>query len=164
MTAALPHFGPTTAPKYKRIPFEFSYLRDEVVEKQTFQLLDKTLDINAANAVLAAATSDTRALPALIGLVTKYMDDKDGTGLRWEPVEVGAKKTEDPPVKRFRGPDGKLHEWAKAETFLRPEAGSSRRRWVQLMEHDDDASVDQEALVKLLEFVVEVGGKDRTRA
>ena len=165
VTVKIPSFGPTVAPKYNRVPVKFSYLRDEDVETQTFQVLDKDLDIGTANLVLAQGKNEdtSEALPALVGLITKYMDNKDGTPVRWAPVELAAKKNEDPPVKRFRGPDGKLHEWSKAEDFLKSEKGSSRRRWLLLVE-DDEVSVDVEALLKLMEFVVEVAGKDRTRA
>lgn len=165
MTTAIPRFGPTEVPKYNRIPFELAYFRDEAIETQRFQLLDRPIDIGAANRLLAHTTGDdSQSLAALINLITKYMDDKDGTGARWAPLELPSKKSEDPPVKRFRGPDGKIHAWEKAEDFLKHEAGSSRRRWIHLMLVDDDASVEEGALVKLLEFLVEVAGKGRTRA
>lgn len=165
MTSTIPHFGPTEAPVHRRIPFRFSYLRDETVETQQFNLLAKPMDIGAVNLIVRKADGDDESghLTALLNLVTKYMDDKDGTGARWQPVELPAKKGEDPPVKRFRGPDGKLHDWTKAESFLAAERGSSRRRWCALVD-DEDASVDQDALVKLLEFLVEIAGKDHTRA
>lgn len=165
MTAALPHFGPTTVPRFKRVPFEFTYLRDEELETQTFQLIAKPMDMGSANSIMRKANGedDSLVIPALFNLIAKYMDDKDGTGARWRPVEAPPKKGEEPPVKRFRGPDGKLHEWAKAEAFLQPERGSSRRRWIALME-DEDTAVDEQTMVKLLEFVMEIAGKDHTRA
>jgi hypothetical protein len=57
-------------------------------------------------------------------------------------------------IRKFRGPDGQLYPLAEAERFLKPEAGSSRRRWRALMEEDDDAEVDGEALGKLFEWLV----------
>lgn len=166
MTNAMPRFGPTAGPKYKRIPFLFSYLRDEEVEEQRFQLLAKPMDIASANRVLNQSKGDNEAeaIPSLIGLITKFMDDKDGTGARWKVVELPPKKGEDPPVKRFRGPDGKPHEMIDAPMFLELKNGSSRRRWLHLMLEDEECSVDVDALVKLLEFLVEVAGKDHTRA
>lgn len=164
MTTTIPRFGPTEAPTYDRIRFEFSYLRDETVETQKFNLLSKPVDISAANTLMRqTGDNDSAALTSLLKLIAKHMDDKDGTGARWSPVELAPKKGEDPPVKRFRGPDGKPHEWGKAEDFLAPERGSSRRRWLALLD-DDDTSVDENSLVKLVEFLLEVAGKDRTRA
>ena len=162
----VPSFGPTEVPHYNRLPFDFRYLRDEKVETQRFNLLDKPIDIGAANRVLMSTQSEneTDSFVGLIGLITKYMDDKDGTGQHWKPVEMPPKKSEDPPVKRFRGPDGKLHPWEKADDFLAVEKGSSRRRWTHLMHEDDEAEVHQDALIKLLEYLMEIAGKDRTRA
>jgi hypothetical protein len=57
-------------------------------------------------------------------------------------------------IRKFRGPDGQLYPLSEAERFLKPEAGSSRRRWRTLMEEDDDAVVDGEALGKLFEWLV----------
>lgn len=165
MTTTVPRFGPTETPTFDRVPFEFAYLRDETLETQRFRLIVKPMDMSAANMILRKADGgdDSKIIPSLLNLIAKYMDDKDGTGARWQPVELPAKKGEEPPVKRFRGPDGKLHEWAKADTFLQPEKGSSRRRWIALMD-DDDTSVDENSLVKLLEFVMEIAGKGPTRA
>lgn len=166
MSTTVPRFGPTEAPKYRRIPFEFAYLRDETVESQSFNLLAKPMDIGVANRMLSQSKGDNEAeaIPALIALIAKFMDDKDGTGARWKPVELPPKKNEDPPVKRFRGPDGKLHEWAESAAFLELAAGSSRRRWLHLLIEDEECSVDVDALVKLLEFLVEIAGKGHTPA
>ncbi len=57
-------------------------------------------------------------------------------------------------IRKFRGPDGKLYPMAEAEQFLKPEAGSSRRRWRALMEDDEDVVVDGDALSKLFEWLV----------
>ena len=165
-TAPAVSFGPTEVPEYRRIPIAFHYLRDEdQVETQTFHVLDKDMDMNAANRMLRRIQdSEAEAFAGLVELIGKYMDDKDGTGATWQPVEMPPKKGEDPPVKRFRGPDGKIHPWAKAEGFLALRAGSSRRRWLHLMNEDEGASVEQNTLIKLLEFLMELAGKDRTRA
>ena len=165
MTTAI-KFGPTEAPRYKRIPVEFSYFRDENLESQTFQVLDKRVDVNAANQMLQRTKGgDADAFSGLVTLIGKYMDDKDGTGAKWKPVELAPKKTDsaDAP-RRFRGPDGKIYPWDKAEAFLEVPSGSSRRRWLYLMNEDDEAAVEEDTLVKLLEFLMELAGKDRTLA
>lgn len=160
-------FGPTEVPDYKRIPITFRYLRDEVVETQQFNMLDKAVDVGATNRLLNRANSggDAEAFAGMITLLAKYMDDKDGTGSRWQPVELEPKKTDGPDApKRFRGPDGKIHAWDKADEFLKIQNGSSRRRWLHLMNEDDDTTVDLDTIQRLMEFAMEISGKDRTRA
>lgn len=157
-------FGPTTAPTYNRVPITFRYLKDEELATQEFQLLAKKMDVNVANRLLSRADSDELAVGELIGLVARYMDNKDGVPLQWMPRQLAPKPDEDPPVKRFRGPDGEIYDWEYAESFLDPEQGSSRRRWLHLMNDDDEASVEDTSLVGLLEFLVELAGKDHTPA
>jgi hypothetical protein len=159
-------FGPTEVPTYTRIPVTFRYLRGEAVEAQAFNLLDKAIDVGAANRMVNRSKGDdAEAFGGLITLIGNFMDDKDGTGSRWKPVELPPKKTDGPDApKRFRGPDGKIHEWSRADTFLEVGNGSSRRRWLHLMNEDDDAAVDLETMQKLAEFAMEIAGKDRTRA
>jgi hypothetical protein len=162
----VPSFGPTEVPNYNRLPLDIHYVRGETVETQRFNLLDKSIDIGAVNRLAGSMDGDNEAesYRAIISLVAKYMDDKDGTGHNWAPVAMAPKKGEEPPVKRFRGPDGKPHPWDEAGKFLAVEKGSSRRRWLHLMNEDDTAEVDRETLVKLLEYLMEIAGKDRTPA
>lgn len=163
----VPSFGPEKDIQYKRLPVDFAYMRDEKREVQRFNLLDKPISIGTVNQAVKATranTDDAEGLAVMIDIIAGYMDNRDGTGVHWKPIELPAKKGEDPPVKRFRGPDGRLHAWDKADGFLAVDKGSSRRRWLHLMNEDNGAEVDQEALVKLLEYLMEIAGKDRTRA
>lgn len=165
-------FGPSEVPKYKRVPIEFRYIRGEKIETQQFWLVAKTMDIGAANRVmrlLGTASSDeaadAKALLAMISLISKFMDDSDGTGATWVPVELKPRASDTPDSpKRFRGPDGRPHPWDKAESFLDLAKGSSRRRWLHLMNEDEDASVEIDDLTQLLQFLMELAGKGRGRA
>lgn len=162
--AGMPSFGPDAAPTYRRIPFRFSYLRGEDLEAQTFQFLAKPLDMSSANRLMLGLTvNQEQALPEIIGLIAKYMDNKDGTPHGWTPVEMSPKK-DDPDTQRFRGPDGKIHPMDKAGDFLALERGSSRKRWLHLMHEDDYASVDIESIKKLTEFIVEIAAMRPTHA
>lgn len=165
-------FGPSEVPTYKRIPIKFRYFRDDGVEEQTFNLVAKTMDIGAASRVMrlvaradSEEAADAHALLSMVALIGKFMDDTDGTKAKWAPVALGPKKGEvEGAPKRFRGPDGRIHTWDKAEGFLAHDKGSSRRRWLYLMDEDEDASVDLDALTKLLQFLMEIAGKDLGRA
>ncbi len=160
----MPSFGPVVAPTYDRVPFQFNYLRGEDLETQTFQFLSKPMDMSSANRLMLGLTvNQEQALPEIIGLIAKYMDNKDGTPQDWAPVALPPKK-DDPDVERFRGPDGKIHSMDKAGDFLALERGSSRKRWLHLMHDDDYASVDVESIKKLTEFIVEIAAMRPTRA
>lgn len=165
-------FGPSEIPSYKRVPIDFRYLRDEKIETQRFQVIAKTMDIGAANRVMrlvassgADDTAEGQALISMVSMIGKFMDNKDGTPANWAPVELPRKKNEadDAPL-RFRAPDGRIHPMDKAPDFLAVQAGSSRKRWLHLMNEDEDAAVEMDDLVKLLEFLVELAGKGRGRA
>lgn len=174
-TAAEPgviSFGPSEVPNYKRVPIEFRYLRDEEIETQRFQVIAKTMDIGAANRVMQLvataehdASAEGQVLLSMVSMISKFMDDKDGTPTNWRPVELPRKKNDaaDAPL-RFRGPDGRIHPMDKAAAFLDIKAGSSRKRWLHLMDRDEEATVDIDALAKLLEFLMELAGKGPGRA
>lgn len=165
-------FGPSEVPNYKRVPIEFRYLRNEDIETQRFQVIAKTMDIGAANRIMQLVahaehdpTAEGQVLLSMVSMIAKFMDDKDGTPTNWSPVELARKKNEEPDAPlRFRAPDGRIHPMDKAPDFLAIRAGSSRKRWLHLMNKDEDASVEMESLTKLLEFLMELAGKDRGRA
>lgn len=160
----IPSFGPSVVPRYARIPFAFSYFRDDQVETQQFNLLDKKMDMGSATRMMRLQGDDTgRVVPDIIAIIAKHLDDKDGTPAAWKPIQVPAKK-DDPDVIRFRGPDGKLYPMEKAPVFLDLARGSSRKRWLHLMNVDEDAAVEDTSLVKLVEFVTEVAAKHPTHA
>lgn len=163
-------FGPTEVPDYRRIPIDFRYFRDESVTTERFNVMSKTMDIGAANRVMrlidaGGEQSEARAIMAMINLIGKFMDDKDGTPATWEPVALPKKKGDDEnaPV-RFRDPKGRIQPWDKHPDYLEVKAGSSRRRWLYLMNEDDEASVDKDALIELLQFLMELAGKDHGHA
>ncbi len=70
-----------------------------------------------------------------------------------------------PPV--FRAPcgpeKGELLPFERAEEFLRHEAGSSRRRWREVLLDDDEVSVKQEAITELFEWLMGLAAERPTR-
>lgn len=163
----IPSFGPTEAPVYNRKPFVFRYFRDEEVESQRFNLINKPLDMGTANRLMkrVGADEDEKALPEIIGIVAKHMDDKDGTPVNWDPNKsILSPKKGDPDTVRFRGPDGKIYPMEHADSFLADDKGSSRKRWLYLMNEDEGAAVTDSALKALLDYVVEIAAQRPTRA
>jgi hypothetical protein len=143
-----------------REPFDFTFLRDDEPEVHHFQ----------ARAVVDTATlvmmlSNVRrhpeeAMGGVVRMVGKMLDNKDGTPTGWKPEPwkperpEGGELPEEPTESLFVGPDGDPIDQAAVDKLATFEAGSSRRRWLHLLEEDDEVIVDASALTKLFEWLV----------
>lgn len=81
-------------------------------------------------------------------------------------VEVEVEPEEElPPVFRAPcGPDkGELLPFDRADEFLEHSAGSSRRRWREVLLDDDEVSVRQEAITELFEWLMGLAAERPTR-
>jgi hypothetical protein len=68
---------------------------------------------------------------------------------------VGALDDNDPePEQQFLAPDGTVHPMRDANKYLDPANGSSRRRWVELMDGDNDLTVEYNTIMKLWQWLV----------
>lgn len=99
----------------------------------------------------------------LSGLLTKMMDDKDGTvKAKWAAAELAPPSDLDEDERAewepsYRGPDGQIYPFSDTETLNRwsdQSLWTTRRRWVELMEHDEDALVEMQDLMKLAEEIM----------
>lgn len=88
-----------------------------------------------------------------------------------EPVEdngrmsiVGGLDDEEEPEPQFLAPDGTVHPMRDAAKYLDPGAASSRRRWVELMDGDNDLTVKANTIMKLWQWLVsESAGRPTVR-
>jgi hypothetical protein len=98
-------------------------------------------------------------------LLAKMMDDKDGTvKAKWRLTEMDPPKDLDEDEldeflanPQYRGPDGQIYPLADRETLSRWDdqaLWTTRRRWIELMEHDEDALVEMQDLMKLAEDIM----------
>jgi hypothetical protein len=187
----MPSFGKRAkrATPARRETFDFTFLRDEVPETHSFLARARADMISLSTTLVAAKNDPESAIPQIVRLINKMLDNKDGTPLNWKPVAlpvepkarpaevdeftpgavraladqysggtlggtpVDSEDDEDAP-RVFRGPDGELYQFEHAEKFEAFEAGSSRRRWHQLMEIDDDIEVEAPDLMELFEWLV----------
>jgi hypothetical protein len=86
-----------------------------------------------------------QVLPVLDRIIRRAMLNKDGTPTGWKPVVKDGELT---------APDGKLVPANDLPKYTAHEAGSSRKRWIELIE-SDDAVVDFEQVMALFEFLCE---------
>jgi len=153
-------FGQQHAPStpVHREQFSFWFMRDDEPEEHVFQARVVT-DIGGLLAALKAAKTDNtgKAVQAAAMIISRMLDNKDGTPARWEPVLTSRPDdaTEDWQP-QFQGPDGNHHGVDQLEKFTRFEAGSSRRRWLYLIEEDDEVVVQGEDLMTVMEWLVKL--------
>lgn len=151
-------FGPKGQPvKPSRTEqFEFTFLRDDHPETHEFRARAVT-DIGALAFTLGSIESHPeRSMAGLFRMIAKMLDNTDGTPAKWRPAPLPAVENEDgttaPP--KFRGPDGALYLMDAAARFEEFDAGSSRRRWLYLLEQDDEVIVDATDLMALFEWLI----------
>jgi hypothetical protein len=171
----------------RREPFTFTFLRDETPEVHTFQARAVGDVVSLATVLSAAQNNPEAAMPSMLRLIAKMLDNKDGTPYGWKAealplperaeqpeqqwnttggmlVEVVDQDDEEPQERKFRGPDGGLHTYDKLDQFEAFDAGSSRRRWQHLMDVDDDVEVEYRDLTELFEWLVGLAAGRPTQA
>jgi hypothetical protein len=85
-------------------------------------------------------------------LIRRSLANNDGTPEKWEPDIVDG---------HFTAPNGDHTPEELLPGFMAFDAGSSRRRWVQLLDHDDDITVDPEQIIELMADLLEAASDSR---
>lgn len=162
------HFGAKKgdAP-LRREPFTFGVLRDDEVVTHTFTALLGKVDAGGLLGALRAVEQNdgAKAAAAYYKTIARVIDNADGIPHGWKPEALP--KTDgviDNRPPSFRVPygqaKGEIWPMDRAQEYLESEVHSSRRRWLYLMEEDDDAIVDFEDLNKIFEWIIaEASGK-----
>lgn len=138
-------------------PFEFELagLRDDEEEIHTFRVVQKADTLMATRFMNVSDDRVMELFPLIISLISKMLDNKDGVGANWAPLELPKPANAGPKYQpKFRGPDGKLHPMDQAAKFEDYNAGSSRRRWRALVV-DNEFTVDVEALADIARDLIE---------
>jgi hypothetical protein len=109
-------------------------------------------------ALMAAERKDAgKAAEAYYRTISKMVDNNDGIPANWEPVPLPQEEGDERP-EVFRIPwgadKGSLVPMVNAEAYIASEVHSSRRRWLHLMEVDDDAIVEFSDLTELFEWLI----------
>jgi hypothetical protein len=160
------HFGAKSgdAPP-RREPFTFGVLRGDEIETHHFIALLGKIDAGGLITALRAAEQEDggKALSAYFRTIARVLDNRDGIPAEWAP-EVRDKPEGDERPDVFRVPygdrRGELVPVSEAPEYLKSEVHSSRRRWIHLLEKDDDAIVSLEDLTAIFEWVIaEASGK-----
>ena len=137
--------------------FEFVFLRDGVEEVHEFTArpVFGWKEVTGAVGLMGLADGRTEhgelrhAIRYLDNIVRRSLVNDDGTPEKWTPNVVDGHFT-DP-----SGGHAPVELLPLVEAF---DAGSSRRRWVHLMTHDDDVIIERDQLMELYNDLMAVAG------
>lgn len=160
------HFGAKPGgAQPRRQPFSFGVLRGDEIDTHQFVALLGKLDAGGLiTALRAAEESDgAKAASAYYHTIARAIDNRDGLAYNWVP-EALPQDDDDTRPPSFRVPfgekQGQLLPMDEADEYVKSEVHSSRRRWLYLMEKDDDAIVDFDDLNEIFEWLIaEASGK-----
>lgn len=138
--------------------------------------------LTIAEMILAVASQSGNGLGAVEGIlrmVKRNLVNDDGVPAKWSPEPLpqdttpamvvssvegwpeasGELATVEQPEREeaYRGPDGAIYPLSDEQTlakFSAYDAGSSRRRWIYLIEQDDDVTVDADDLVEMSRWLI----------
>lgn len=143
----------------RREKFEFGVRTATGVKVHEFYAVLGNLHAGGLIAAMVAANrKDTAgAAEAYYRTIAKMVDNSDGIPANWEPTPISQQKDDERgPV--FRVPwgvdKGSLVPMENADAYLDSEVHSSRRRWLDLMERDNDAIVEFSDLMALFEWLI----------
>lgn len=148
------HFAPKRDVKAAPVvEFSIDFIRDGVAELHEFSARPRTSYGDVLGLVKNQDDDNGKALPHLDAMIRRCLLNDDGVPQKWKPViEDG----------HFTAPNGDRTLIAELPKFVTFEAGSSRRRWVQLIEHDGEVEVELDQIAGVFEYLAETAGKDRT--
>lgn len=143
----------------RREKFEFGVLTPEGVRVEEFYAVLGNLHAGGLIAALMAAERKDagKAAEAYYRTIAKMVDNNDGIPAGWTPEPL-AQAEGDERAPMFRVPwgddKGALVPMKDADAYLESEVHSSRRRWLYLMEQDDDAVVEFSDLSEVFEWLI----------
>lgn len=151
--AAAKHFASRRARQddAPEVPFSVDFIRDNEVEAHHFTARPRLLFGPMVGLIKYGDQNDARSVTHLARLIRQCLVNNDGTPEKWEPHIVRPDDA-DP---YFTAPNGDHAPLDELPKYLELSAGSSRRRWTQLMEHDDDVEIDFEVIEQVLEYLIE---------
>ena len=143
-----------------------------------------TFAIARINKLSANERTAVEALSLMKDAIRALLDDNDGTPLDWSPSFLPAEahvpgneltswptdeasdessftivggldeEDSDEAMPQFLAPDGTVHPWSEASKYTDFAAGSSRRRYVELMDGDNDLRVEAKTLSKVWQWLI----------
>lgn len=136
------------------VEFTVTFDRDGVDEKHTFLAKPKFGYKQMRGAAKGRKAGGVEAILLFEQFIRPSLLNSDGTPAGWRPEVKGGE---------FVDPDGETRPASDAGALLEFEAGSSRRRWMALMDDDDDLQVDLDQIASAYETLVEASAERPTQ-
>lgn len=141
------------------IEFGVVFLRDGMEETHEFTARPRMgwQDLTGLVPLMSAQSEDgitEEAVRTISNMIRRGLVNDDGTPEKWEPNVVAG---------YFTAPSGDHTPVGMLPAFDAFEAGSSRRRWVHLMAHDDDVTVEADQVAEILTDLVSAAAQRPTQ-
>jgi hypothetical protein len=132
-------------------PFSMIFIRDGVEEAHEFNATPTMgwQDLRGLVPLMVGNSNDeamgAHAIRVIDSLVRRVLRNDDGTPEKWRPTIVDG---------HFTAPNGDHTPVDLLPAIEAFDAGSSRRRWMHLMENDDEVTIELEQMVSLMEDLI----------
>lgn len=135
------------------VDFSIAFVRDGTEENHEFAARPRASYGDVLGLIKHQDDESGRALPYLDRMIRRALLNDDGTPEKWRPeIHEG----------HFTDPEGSHLPVAELPKYLTFEAGSSRRRWVHLMEYDDDVEVELDQITAVFEYLTSAAAERPT--
>lgn len=172
-TTEVKRFGGKERPKAHQFEL-ITFVDDGGTNTHVFRMVP-IIPAGQVTAIMDALDDEPEKMFGLIArLMARVLDNTDGVSANWKFEEIQEEAADagddldsdaDEPEWYFVGPDNEDHPLADADQFTAFEAGSSRRRWLALMDPDNEAEGVQLAdMMDLAKWVVGLAVDRPTRA
>lgn len=161
-------FGGKERPKAHQFEL-ITFVDDGGTNTHAFRMVP-IIPAGQVTAIMDALDDEPEKMFGLIArLMARVLDNTDGVSANWKYEEVEFESAdydeETEPGLYFVGPDNESHPLEDSDQFAAFDAGSSRRRWLALMDPDNEAEGVQLAdMMDLAKWVVGLAVDRPTRA
>lgn len=160
MPDEIKRFGAHERPTVKKFELE-TFCDDGTTRVHAFQLVPIVPAGHVTALMDALEDESEKAFGLMAKLIARLLDNTDGVPARWTAARIETppegKRRTGTVTDRFIGPDNEEHPWGgdAHATFEHVDNGSSRRRWLWLMDPDnEDEAVHLGDLADIAKWVV----------
>lgn len=156
----------STAKEPTREPFELKYIDGEdEVQSFTGKLAVRSDGAELTNMLVLVSKGDPALIGSMTRMLAKQMDNRDGLVKASWKLEALPKPVDLDPDEEaewephYRGPDGGIYPLSDEATLAKWQDHANwttKRRWLHLLNDNEDAIVSLDDLMEVAEYVIEL--------